>query len=173
MMEKKRIFKALLTLFILVALLHNIFHFSIFGTGIHGLNEKGISGLIISEVNLGENIRNNYGSLSTTSKIILIIEWGIIMAAFIFIYVRNKIEMKKEVENITSPKKYKRSGKSTDLDALYNLLKEKKHLRLSTITKVFKVEKDIALNWARTLENAGLIEIHYPKIGEPEIVLSE
>ncbi len=173
MMKKKRIFHVLLTLLILLAILHTIFHFSVFGTGLPNLNEKGISGLIVGETNIGESIRNNYASLSPTSKIIIILEWEIIIAAFIFIYVRNKIEMKKEVASVSRPQKYKTSKKSTDLDALYNLLKEKKHLRLSTITKVFKINKDIALDWARTLENAGLIEIHYPRIGEPELVLNE
>ena len=171
-MRKKRIFGIITSVLIIAIILHQTLHFTIFGTGISGLYETGISGLSIGKFYLGEELRKNQ-TASPVSRTILIIEWSLLIIAIAFIFVRNKIEAKKEAESVKLPQKYKKSEKSTELDVFYNLLKEKKHLKLSTIEKVFSVSKKVALSWAKTLESGNLARIEYPRFGEPEVILNE
>lgn len=173
MKKKKRFLGILIAIFVVILIVHQTFHLSFFGTGISNFYEKGVSGFAIGKFSIGEELKAKYKSVSPTSKIILIIEWAILFTLVITAVIRNRIEIKKEIASIPNPNKYRKFQKSTDLDNLYNLLKEKKHLRLSTISKVFKVDKDLALNWAKTLESAELATISYPKFGEPEISLEE
>ena len=79
---------------------------------------------------------------------------------------------KKFVDNIE--KIHLEKGRSeTDLDVLYRLLQEKKVLKLSAIYQIFKVGKDTALEWCTILEEANLVTIHYPTIGDPKVMLTE
>ncbi len=173
-MERKKRIEGIALLFILVVLIvHMIYHFFVFGTGLTGIYEKGISGFSIGKFPLGEELRTNYRLASPISKIILGVEWGLAVILMIFIFMRNKKEIKKEISNIKSPQKYKKTEKSTDLDLLYNILKEKKHLRLSTIARIFNISKKIALEWAKTLESGNLVKIEYPRMSEAEVILNE
>ena len=171
--RKKRIASVALSFIIVVLIVHMVYHFFVFGTGLTGFYEKGISGFSIGKFPLGEELRANYKSASPISKIILGIEWVAAVSIIIFIFIRNKKEIKKEVSSIKSPQKYKKTEKSTELDLLYNILKEKKHLRLSTIARIFDISKKTALDWAKTLESGNLVKIEYPRMSEPEIVLNE
>ena len=72
MKNKKRLFKVSLSFLIIILLMHNIFHFSFFGTGINGFYEKGISGFSIGKVSIGEEIKTKYRSVSPISIIILL-----------------------------------------------------------------------------------------------------
>jgi len=173
MMRKKGLFGILVSTLIIITIMHQTLHFTVFGTGISGFFETGISGLSIGKFYLGEELRKNSLTTSPISKIALIIEWSLLIIALIFIFIRNKTTARKEIEEIKSPQKYKKSERSTEIDMLYNMLKEKKHLRLSTIAKVFNVSKKVALSWAKTLEYGNLVTINYPKFGDPEIILNE
>ncbi len=173
MKNQKRLFKISLSLLLLILIIHNVFHFSFFGTGISGFYEKGISGFSIGKLSIGEEIKTKYRSVSPLSITILLAEWSLLILAVFFAFLRNRVELKKEIAAIKSPGDYKKTNKSTDLDALYNLLKEKKHLRLSSIAEKFKIEKELALEWAKTLESASLVYIDYPRFGDPEIYLEE
>lgn len=173
MKNKKRLFKVLLSFLIIILLMHNIFHFSFFGTGINGFYEKGISGFSIGKVSIGEEIKTKYRSVSPLSIIILLAEWSLLILAVFFAFLKKRVEIKKELASIKSPGLYKKSNKSTDLDALYNLIQEKKHVRLSSIAGKFKVDKELALEWVKTLESADLVYIDYPRFGEPEIFLED
>jgi len=57
----------------------------------------------------------------------------------------------------------------TDLDRVYNLIKEKRAVKLSDIASQFNINKKHAEDWAAILEKHGLIEIYYPMLGEPEL----
>ncbi len=57
----------------------------------------------------------------------------------------------------------------TDLDRVYNIIKEKKAVKISEITSQFNISKKQAEDWASILEKYGLIEIYYPMLGEPEL----
>ena len=173
MKEKNKLVGIIIPILILVAVIHSMLQLTIFGTGISSFNEAGISGFSIGKLKVGEGFKNN-GSISLVSKIIIALEWALLISSIIFVLIKNKREMKEEIENTKLPKiKISKSEKTTELDTLYNLIKEKKHLRLSTIAKIFKVKKEIALNWARTLESGNLVKISYPKFGEPEVFLNE
>lgn len=58
----------------------------------------------------------------------------------------------------------------TDIDRLYQLVLERSPLRLSEAASVLGRGKDLIQDWAKVLENANLIKIHYPAVGEPELV---
>ena len=174
MEHKKRLFGILISVLAIVAILHLTMQFTIFGTGISGFYENGISGMSIGKFSPGDEPRN-ISSASPISKFVLIIEWAFLIGAMIYIFARNKREARKEAEEVKLPQKRKleKSEKSTELDTLYDLLKEKKHLKISTISKLFNISKKVALDWAKTLESGNLATITYPRFGEPELVLNE
>jgi len=58
----------------------------------------------------------------------------------------------------------------TDIDRLYTLALERAPLKLSKAAEILGKPKDIVEDWARTLEAAGLLKLHYPPVGEPELV---
>ena len=59
----------------------------------------------------------------------------------------------------------------TDLDVLYKLLKEKNTIRISTIAKAFKIDQDLAMEWGKTMEDAKLALIDYPRFSGPVLKL--
>ncbi len=158
-------------LFVIVAL-HTVLQIALFGTGVSGVLESGISGLSIGKISVDRDIKPQYKSLSTTSLVILASEWAFLIILFISAIIKHKKEVHEDMKDNIKIQKYKEKTK-TDLDILYDVLKEKKHLKLSTITKIFNVSKEVALNWAKTLEAANLAALHYPRVGEPELALNE
>ena len=104
--------------------------------------------------------------------IIFIAQWVLIFAAALIFYInflrQNKEEDKKEVSGVVI--NVKRGKSVTELDSLYELLKEKKTLKISVISKLFKISNEKALEWAKILENHDLGEIEYPAFSEPELV---
>jgi uncharacterized membrane protein len=61
----------------------------------------------------------------------------------------------------------------TDLDVLYEMLKKRKEIDLEDVERVFKVSSEVALGWAKVLENGELAEIDYPRFGKPVLRLLE
>ncbi len=76
---------------------------------------------------------------------------------------------KKETEAIRAIKSSLREKNEfkTDLDRLYNLLQQKKEIRISEIATGFNISKKQAEEWCRILEENELAVLHYPTIGEP------
>lgn len=72
---------------------------------------------------------------------------------------------------VEQPKSVYAAGKviETDFDVLYKLILNKERVKLSEVTKLFKIKKDKAEQWAQILDERGLVKIHYPAMGEPEI----
>jgi len=131
------------------------------------------------------DLKNNYTNLSTTTKVILIVEWIIIFIIIIVILIKVKLNVSKEKKEDKNPKnrdlvnmvnivkKYKKSSSDTELDILYNILKEKKVLGLKTIIQMFRIDKVTALNWCKILEEGDLATLSYPAIGDPKIIVNE
>jgi hypothetical protein len=57
----------------------------------------------------------------------------------------------------------------TDFDVLYKLVLSKEKVKLSEIIKLFKISKEKAEQWIQILDERGLVKIHYPAMGEPEV----
>lgn len=146
-----------------------------------------ISGNVISETgsnlsfsniklvgnSIKSSIGNGYSGLSSFAKIFLLAQWFalFIVSYFVLFKKRPPKDLKNDSTEIvldTSPGK-----KKTDLDLLYEFLQDKKELRISTICKVFKVNKEIAMGWCKILESGNLVAIDYPGFGEPIIRIPE
>ena len=106
------------------------------------------------------------------STIAFIVQWLLILIVVIFFYVKflkhkKEEEGKKSVINVERKKGTDKA--ETDLDTFYNLLKEKKHIKISDVSKIFKIDNEKALEWCKILENHELASIEYPAFSEPEI----
>jgi len=76
----------------------------------------------------------------------------------------NETPVKDEIQKFDNIKN------KTDIDNLYELLQREKSIRLSEITNNFGISKEKAEEWCRILEEGGLAIVHYPPIGEPELI---
>jgi hypothetical protein len=161
MKSKPNFLGVFLVFLVVLAIAHLITYLAFYGTGYKGFAEKGISGLAIGE---------NSGSGSfPISEIILFLEWGLIILGAIVVYAKHKLDLKKEIYGLNMLKEKKHFKGGTELDNFYELLRDMKHFRLSTASKVFNVDIDIIEDWARSLETGKVAELAYPRIGGPEI----
>ena len=113
----------------------------------------------------------NFFRISPISYIILAAEWVLIFILVIYMF-RGRKKEKSEEQDVEKPVIVRnKMEKITDLDVFYKLVKERKHVRLSTVMRVFEINRKIALDWAKILESANLVKIDYPRIGEPEILM--
>ncbi len=172
MNEKRSVLKKAALILGFIALIHSSAHILIYGTGVSGFAEGGVSGLSIGELNIGETLRAQYSRGSFFSQIILASEWVFTAFFFIFLLSKQKIAMKDNVSKLEI-KRNKNSLTETEIDNLYNLLREQKSLKLATICTLFGVDKEVALSWGRTLEAGKLIRIDYPSFGDPDFVYQE
>lgn len=133
-------------------------------------NSNSISGLSIQKT--PENKTNGY--FSSLSEVFIILEWTFLILGAVFFVLKRKIDLRKEVINLYITKKYyTHEKKQTDIDILYEILQEKKHLKIASISKVFHIPKETAMEWAKILENGNLASLYYPQFGDPEILLSK
>ncbi|MBW2989817.1 hypothetical protein KY358_05880 [Candidatus Woesearchaeota archaeon] len=58
----------------------------------------------------------------------------------------------------------------TDIDVLYKIIDKKGRISLSAVADYFGVTKAKAEEWASILQEHDLADIHYPPIGDPELV---
>ncbi len=58
----------------------------------------------------------------------------------------------------------------SQLDELLELVNEKGRITLSEISSKFKIDHTLAESWAKILEDAKLAELHYPAVGEPDLI---
>ena len=108
------------------------------------------------------------------SAIAFIIQWIVLL--FIAIYTYSKFIQHKKSEQLKINFHIIRgnlSKSSTDLDLFYNLLKEKKSLTMGSISKLFNIPKEKAIEWAKILENHELATIEYPAFSDPEVRINE
>lgn len=172
-MKRLYVLKVLLPIIISIAVLHSVFHFFVWGTGIPGFAESGISGLAVGKSGVGEEATGVFSLGVSFSQILVVIEWVFVFMALIFVYIGRKANYKNEIVNLKSLKESKEGGKSTEIDTLYEILKEKKRIGFFAIEQVFDVEEEIVRVWADTLSNGGMAMVDYPRTGEPQLVLIE
>lgn len=105
---------------------------------------------------------------------IFILQWGILFVILLFTLLSYAKHKHEEGVKLNYAQIRKRKAKAvTDLDTLYNLLKERKCLNVQSISKVFKITKEKALDWAKILENHELVRIEYPAFSSPEVKINE
>ena len=159
--EEKHIFRRVLLVIVVIFFINAgmfMFKFGNFG--------KGLTGFSVSET-----ISSAINETPAYSKIFLVAQWGILVAVLIFSFVKDRSneDVDEEISEIKVKSLYKKN--STDLDALYTLLKNKKKLKISAISKFFNIEEGTAMEWCRTLESGDLASIEYP-IGGPVIKIN-
>lgn len=175
-MKKKgkiKISSMLLVLLTLIAVAHTGAQFLIFGTGIESIDQAALSGLAIGDLPILEGIRQKYNSISDTSRYIIAAEWLFVLAVILVILIRGRIALKKDTSHENIRVKHKKPKPKTDLDILYEMLKKKKSMRILTISKIFGVKKEVAMDWCNILESGDLAEIKYPIVGSPKLILPE
>jgi len=103
-------------------------------------------------------------------KIVFIVLTFLILLIAILAYVKFVRAKKEDSIKISYSMLKEKFGKTnTDLDLLYFLLREKKKLKIPTISKIFKIDKEKALEWCRILESHDYVIINYPSLSEPEV----
>lgn len=155
-MEKKRRVKPFVIIFLVVLFLLNLLFF---------LRNKGgfynsVTGMFIQEIPTGINM----------SLIAFIVQWLILLLVIILAYtkfLKHRKEEDEKIENFVIPKPSSKA--ETNMDVFYSLLMEKKSLSMGTISKVFKLSKEKALEWAKILEDHDLATIEYPAFSDAEI----
>ncbi|MBI4447976.1 hypothetical protein HY643_03270 [Candidatus Woesearchaeota archaeon] len=90
-----------------------------------------------------------------------------------FSYKKRRGEEDKNVRAIKSVLQEKKGEYQTELDILYNLLKEKKVLSITEIAEGFNITKEKAEEWGKMLAEHGLIDLHYPPVGEAQLKWKE
>jgi hypothetical protein len=104
-----------------------------------------------------------------TLKIILI---SLIPLAALFIILKIfVIGDKTEIQGINVADMKKKS--KTDLDILYSIVQDKKELKVSSIARLFRIDPELAMEWAKILESGDLIVIEYPDFKGPVIRYKE
>jgi hypothetical protein len=165
--HKKRstILKTVAIIFVIALIVQSFFYIIAVQSQRQG---KNISGLAMME-NL------SLSPLSTQTRIIIGAQWMIVIIIIIVSLVKGRLRLEKDLKKgiFKAQNKFKKEKPETDLDILYEMLKEDKVLRMTAISKIFRVPKETAIEWCKILESGELAEIRYPTVGDPKIVLSE
>ena len=169
---KKLLFTLSIALITLIAIVHIILHVALFGTGIRGFYNSGVSGFSIGQFSQQTVIETKTDFLNI-SRTIIITEWSLLIILIVTTIIKGKKDLKKELQHVQLKEKHSIEEHKTDLDVLYDILKEKKHLHLQTIAKIFKVDIDVAKNWCQILVAGNLATLEYPRFGDPELILNE
>jgi hypothetical protein len=111
-------------------------------------------------------------NLSISSKIFLGIQLGLIMGILVYTFIYER-KMKRKEKEFIGLHIEKAGPNETDLDVLYEVLKNKKIIGLSAIAKSFKINKEVAMEWCKILESGDLAVIDYPGFGEPAIKIKK
>ena len=59
----------------------------------------------------------------------------------------------------------------TQIDKLIDLLSKRRKISLSEASRILNVKESQVEQWVGTLEDRGVVELKYPVLGEPEIVI--
>ena len=108
------------------------------------------------------------------SLIVFMIQWILVLLIIAVAYtkfLKHSHEDKIKVDYGSIKQRTKKG--MTDIDLLYSLIKQKKNIKINTIAKVFKIDKDKALEWGKMLESQDLVTIEYPTFSDPEIEIKE
>jgi len=172
---KTTVFRAFFIAITLIAVLHTFFHLAIYGSGINGAMQNGISGFVVSKEAISQNLNDTSSKVPGFSLMFIVGEWVFLFASLGLTIFKNTVDTKKErTFNVSGiSKRVKNSVTSTDLDVLYELLKEKKKVKVSAVMNAFDIDEDMAMNWCKILESGDLATIEYTSVGEPIIEIKE
>ena len=112
-----------------------------------------------------------YIEMPQSSKIFIILEWSVLILILIGAFIRDISVKRKDISGINLEDMGGKTG--TDLDKLYSILQDKNQLRISTIARAFRVNKETAMEWCKILESGNLASIDYPGVGEPVVKLNK
>jgi len=155
-MDKKKRIPAFVIIFLIGLFILNLLFFLRKKDNVY----NSITGMFVKDISLGMNM----------SLIAFIVQWVILLLVVILAYakfLKHRREEDQKIANFTIPQL--KSKAETNLDLLYNLLKEKKVLNIRSVSKLFKVSKEKALEWAKILEDYDLATIEYPTFSDAEI----
>ena len=170
-MKKRVDFKSGILIIILVMIIsHTFVHLAYYNK--ENAKSASVSGLSVSGENVGENLEKK-DIWKSFSRVSIVFEWFIAAFFVLFLHFSNKVGANDEYEKVKSLIMIRNNLMETGLDKLYEVLKVVKSIRLSVIIKVFKVDKEIAMDWCKTLEIGNFASIEYPRFGEPQLVLEE
>jgi hypothetical protein len=105
-----------------------------------------------------------YNNLSILFKVLFLIQGVLSIMILLFFAI---MSFRKEYKTTTIQSDTR--GTKTDIDTLYESLQEERQIKLSDVAKKFRIDKEVALDWFRILEDAKLAEVIYPSFGEPRI----
>lgn len=128
---------------------------------------KGLTGNAVNGI-----IAESYSSMSFSSRVFLVIQWTVIILLLFGAALRDRAIKNSKPDESETEIDYKSKNK-TDIDILYETLQEKKQLKISSISDLFNIDKNIAMEWGKALETGDLAYIDYPGFGGPVLVLKE
>ncbi len=114
---------------------------------------------VVTGLSVGETVGEAYNNIPISARIFIGIQWALLVSLLIFAYYKDREVKKKENEIEGVDLKEMSKNSKTDLDTLYNILKEKKQLRISTLAKLFNLNEEVVMGWCRTLELNNLVTI--------------
>ena len=103
-------------------------------------------------------------------RYLLIMQVPLIIFILGFAYIKNRRIWQRKVEEYGINLREISKNSKTDLDALYTILKNKKEIKVRSISNIFKIEEDLAMEWSRILEAGELVTIEYPGFGSPKVI---
>lgn len=68
------------------------------------------------------------------------------------------------------PRKIELGRYETYLDALHRMVEKRGKVKLSVMAEYFRVDRKKIEEWAAILEEHDLLKLHYPAVGEPELI---
>lgn len=171
--EDKKIFPRVFLFIVLVFFINIGTFFYKYGD----IKNKGLTGFSIFAV---KETTLNVLNMSILSKIFFIVQWSFLLIVLVYAFFRDQSVSitSQKVDTINVDKNAKRNEKNakkhkTDLDVLYDILKNRRQLNISTVSKSFNVSNEVATEWAKILESGELATIEYPGFGEPKIVIKD
>jgi uncharacterized membrane protein len=89
---------------------------------------------------------------------------------FARLFKKGKKEKNGKKEKQIPTVKLKKGAYETEIDALYRQIQNKGKVKLDEIEKKYKISKELAIEWAKILENHQLAMLEYPALGSPRLV---
>ncbi len=162
--QKKQVIKLVVSLLTIAVIAHTFYSF--YST--NNFTLTGISGKAISE-----DLDEPNSKISFKHRWVLAGEWLFIISILVMSLIRAKMEIHPVEQAVFTKLKSPRGIAQTDLDLMYELTKEKKAVKINALSNYFKVDDKTIIEWARILEEANLVSLNYPAVGEPQIVINE
>ena len=119
------------------------------------------------------DVEETFSKIYPSSKLFLFAQWSLIFLVLSFIFFKDRGVWKRKGERAGINVEAYRKKSKTNLDALYLILKEKKQLSVKSISILFEIKTDLALEWARILESGELVTVEYPGFGSPVVILKD